>query len=171
MSGGGLGSRQYRVTLVVEPYEAEARRLARHPRVVDLAEVAEEVAEVARLGLGGQVPDENLLTQGSETRGCDRVLGGDGPVHTHVAPSAGPPAVRARALVGMLRARIPGEAPSPPCPRKRTLGDAACAGAFARSLRIVSSSALPSPRSALATLTFVPLWLSPIFSEAWRAGV
>ena len=34
---------EYRVALVVEPYESKARGLASHPSVVDLAEVAEKV--------------------------------------------------------------------------------------------------------------------------------
>ena len=58
--GGGVGSRKYRVAFVVEPHEAETRRLARHPGIVDLTKVTEEVAQVARLCFGGQVADEHL---------------------------------------------------------------------------------------------------------------
>ena len=55
---------EYRVALVVEPYESKARGLASHPSVVDLAEVAEKVAQVARLRLRRQVANKNLRGKG-----------------------------------------------------------------------------------------------------------
>ena len=55
---------EYRVALVVEPYESKARGLASHPSVVDLAEVAEKVAQVARLRLRRQVANKNLRGEG-----------------------------------------------------------------------------------------------------------
>ena len=54
------GIQEYRVALVVKPHEAKARRLARHPRIVDLAKIAEKVAEIPCLCLWRQVSDKNL---------------------------------------------------------------------------------------------------------------
>ena len=61
-------SREYRVAFVIKPHEAEAGRLARYPRVVDLAKVAEEVAQGARLSLGRQVANEDLHARPHEHR-------------------------------------------------------------------------------------------------------
>jgi len=52
--------RWYRIALVVEPYEAESRRLARHPGVVAHTIVAEEVAQVFAVAVRREVPDEHL---------------------------------------------------------------------------------------------------------------
>lgn len=79
VSGGGEGGvkqsrseragrcTQYRVALVIKPDEAEARRFARHPRVVDVAAVAKQISEVSALCLGRQVPNEDLTIG----KGCE----------------------------------------------------------------------------------------------------
>jgi len=58
---------QYRVALVIKPDEAEARRFARHPRVVDVAAVAKQISEVSALCLWRQVPNEDLTIG----KGCE----------------------------------------------------------------------------------------------------
>jgi len=52
VEAGQRAIEKYRVAFVIKPYEAKARRLARHPGIVDLAKLAEEVVQVARFCLG-----------------------------------------------------------------------------------------------------------------------
>ena len=60
----------YRIALVIQPHEAESRRLASHPGVVAHAIVAEEVAQVFTVAVGREVPDEDLQgMQGISSQG------------------------------------------------------------------------------------------------------
>ena len=100
---------EYRVALVFKPDECEARRLARHPRIVDLAEVAEKVAQVARLRLRRKVSDEDLHTPPLSLRPWP------------LSPTSRAPRAAGTALlpIAMLPLRPIAQARAPPCPSAR----------------------------------------------------
>lgn len=102
---------EYRVALVFKPDECEARRLARHPRIVDLAEVAEKIAQIARLRLRRKVSDEDLHMPPLSLRPWP------------LSPTSQAPRAAGSALlpIATLQLRPIAQARAPPCPSARKL--------------------------------------------------